>query len=95
MSYNNIIAAKQPRNTKKVEIHLIRGKSLAGIPTYAYLAVYQHRVRDLKLSLMRNATDLEKYGVIIESGFGEPDEATQRYIRNEYLVREIKEEPMN
>ncbi|MEJ0010638.1 MAG: hypothetical protein WDN72_09230 [Alphaproteobacteria bacterium] len=73
-------------NEKKTEIHLIRGKSTEGEPTYTYLAIYTHRVRDLKLSLLQKTTDLEDYGVIVASGFGEPDEATQAYIRTAYLT---------
>jgi len=88
---SNKILTKNP-NAKKVMIHLVRGKSTAGIPTYTYLAIYAHRVRDLKLSLITQATDLDKYGVILKSGIGEPDEATKRYIKESYLSGNIVQE---
>jgi hypothetical protein len=70
----------------KVEIHLVRGKSPEGNPTYAYLAIYAHRVRDFLLSLKTRHTSLKDYGVVIASGEGEPDEATKHYIQKTYSL---------
>ena len=73
------------KKSQKTEIHLIRGLSELGEQTYTYLAIYAHRARDLKLSLITKTTDLEKFGVIIKSGIGEPDDATKQYIQQTYF----------
>lgn len=74
------------KNVKpKVEIHLIRGESPHGVPTYHYLAVYSDRVRDMKLSLITKTTNLEDFGVIVASGEGEPDEETKAYIQKTFF----------
>ena len=51
---------KKP-DEKKVEIHLIRGENLEGVKRYTYLAIYSHRVRDMKLSLLTKTTDLSEF----------------------------------
>jgi len=79
------------KKSQKTEIHLIRGLSEFGEQTYTYLAIYAHRVRDLKLSLITKTTDLEKFGVILKSGIGEPDNATKQYIAKTYLNEETQQ----
>ena len=71
---------------EKIEVHLVQGKSDSGIPMYAYLAVYASQVRDLNLSLITRVTDLEKYGVILASGEGEPSDEVKQYIQKTFLV---------
>jgi hypothetical protein len=71
---------------EKIEVHLVRGKSDSGSPIYAYLAVYASQVRDLNLSLITRTTDLEKYGVILASGEGEPSNEVQQYIKEAFLA---------
>lgn len=63
-----------------LEIHLIRGTSSEGVPTYTYLALHADVVKDMQMSLMVKTTDLEEYGVVLASGEGEPDEDTRQYI---------------
>ncbi len=72
---------------KKIEIQLIRGFNTDGERVYIYLALYKHRVRDLKLALMTKTTSPEDFGVIIASGEGEPDEETENYIHETYFAK--------
>lgn len=71
---------------EKIEVHLVRGKGDSGIHIYAYLAVYASQVRDLNLSLITRTTDLEKYGVMLASGEGEPSDEIKQYIQDTFLV---------
>jgi len=71
---------------EKIEVHLVRGKGDSGIHIYAYVAVYASQVRDLNLSLITRTTDLEKYGVILTSGEGEPTDKMKQYIQDTFLV---------
>ena len=66
----------------KIEIHLVYGKADDGTPNYTYLAIHASQAREMNLSLMIKTTDLEKYGVILASGEGEPSEETKSYIQS-------------
>jgi len=70
---------------EKIEVHLVQGKDDDGISIYAYLAIYANQVRDLNLSLITRTTDLEKYGVILASGEGEPTDEVRQYIQEKFL----------
>lgn len=85
MTFNTLIASHLKSDSNKTEIHLIRGLSESGEQIYTYLAIYAHRVRDLKLSLITKTTDLEEFGVILKSGIGEPDNSTKKYIAETYI----------
>lgn len=76
----------QKGEKEKIEVHLVQGQDDSGAPMYVYLAVYASQVRDLNLSLITRTTDLEKYGVILASGEGEPSTEVKRYIQETFLM---------
>jgi len=71
----------RPAAPDPIEIHLIQGSDEAGEVAWYYLAICGSLVKSLFISLKCRTTDIEKYGVILASGFGEPDEDTKNYIR--------------
>ena len=63
-----------------IRIQLIRSRDDDDRPTYFYLALHQTSEKPLFISLKCKTTDLERYGAILTSGYGEPDEDTRAYI---------------
>lgn len=69
---------------KTVCILLVRGESPDGEPIYAYVGVRADKM-DAFMEAQKNDTFFpEDYGVIIESGEGEPSDEVKEKMRTEY-----------
>jgi hypothetical protein len=69
---------------KTVCILLVRGESGAGTPIYAYVAVRADRLPAFMEAQQSGTFFPEDFGVIIESGEGEPDDSTRKKMEEEY-----------
>jgi tetratricopeptide (TPR) repeat protein len=79
---------RPPFNPERaVAVVLVRGPSADGIPIYAYVAVRSDRLVDLHEAEKRPAFFPDEYGVIIESGEGEPSEEVKQRMTREYGFR--------
>ena len=69
---------------KTVCILLVRGENDDGQPIYAYVGVRADRLEDFMQAQNSGTFYPEEYGVIIESGEGEPSEDVKEKMRKEY-----------
>lgn len=69
---------------KTVCILLVRGENPDGGAIYAYVAVRADKLEAFMQAQQSGVFYPEDYGVIIESGEGEPDEATRKKMEDEY-----------
>lgn len=86
MNLSNSTISSHPHDP--IEIHLVHGNDEHGGRAYYYVAVHRSMVKDLFISLKCKTTDIELHGVILASGFGEPDEETMEYISTMLLADE-------
>ncbi len=76
---------KQSSDGEAVEVVLVQGDNQQNSRCYAYIAIVASLIRDLEISLKIRTTNLEDFGVILISGSGSPDNATQAHITERYL----------
>ncbi len=69
---------------KTVCVLLVRGENEGGAPIYAYLAVRADRLQDFIRAQNSGAFSPEDYGVIIESGEGEPAVEVRQRMERDY-----------
>ena len=69
---------------KTVCILLVRGESPEGKPIYAYVAVRADRLESFMEAQRKGVFYPEDYGVIVESGEGEPSEEVRKKMEQEY-----------
>jgi len=74
-----------------IEIHRVDGEDEHGRQAYYYVAIHRSQAKNLFVSLKLKTTNIEQYGVILTSGFGEPDEETQAYIRTFLVADPVNE----
>tara|TARA_B100001179_G_C18309033_1_gene282935 strand:+ start:94 stop:462 length:369 start_codon:yes stop_codon:yes gene_type:complete len=69
---------------KTVCILLVRGENADGGPIFAYVGVRADRLEEFMAAQEDGTFYPEEYGVIIESGEGEPSEEVKAKMRDEY-----------
>jgi hypothetical protein len=69
---------------KTVCILLMRGTNPAGERLYAYVAVRADRLQDFMAAQTQPSFVLEEYGVVLESGLGEPSLEVQEKMQKDY-----------
>ncbi len=69
---------------KTVCILLVRGESAEGQPIYAYVGVPLNRLEEFMTAQMSRPFFPEDYGVIIESGEGEPNDDVRERMEKDY-----------
>ncbi len=69
---------------KTVCILLVRGENPDGGGIFAYVAVRADKLESFMAAQQSGVFYPEDYGVIIESGEGEPDEETRKKMEDEY-----------
>jgi hypothetical protein len=63
---------------------LVRGESPEGAPIYAYVALMQHRMAAFLEAQANGTLYPQEFGVVIESGEGEPPEDLRRHMEATY-----------
>lgn len=69
---------------KTICMLLVRGESPEGQSIYAYVAVRADKLEDFMKAQKSGMFHPDDYGVIVESGEGEPDEEVRRRMEEEY-----------
>lgn len=69
---------------KTVCVLLVRGESPDGGSIYAYIAVRADKLQDFMRAQQSSTFYPEDYGVIIESGTGEPSDEVRQKMEKEY-----------
>jgi hypothetical protein len=77
---------EKSKKSQKVCILLVRGENYSGTPFFAYVAVLEDNVEAFMIAQSMENFYPEDYGVIIESGEGEPSEEIRNKIKDEYGV---------
>lgn len=69
---------------KTVCVLLVRGEDPDGQPIYAYVAVRADKLEEFMAAQKSGIFYPEEYGIIVESGSGEPTEEVRRKMETEY-----------
>lgn len=69
---------------KTVCVLLVRGEATDGTPLYAYVGVRADKLQEFMEAQQQGAFYPEKFGVIIESGTGEPSEEVRAKMERDY-----------
>ncbi len=69
---------------KTICVLLVRGTSQAGQPLFAYVGVRADHLDAFMAAQAQPNFDPEQYGIIIESGEGEPSQDIRRKMEKEY-----------
>lgn len=69
---------------KTVCILLVRGENEAGGKIFAYVALRADKMEEFMKAQQRGTFFPEEYGIVIESGEGEPSEAIREKMTKEY-----------
>jgi tetratricopeptide (TPR) repeat protein len=75
---------RQQRNAHTVHVLLVRGESPSGDGIYAYVAVRADKLEAFMESQKQPPFFPDEYGIIIESGEGEPSEEVKQRMTREY-----------
>ncbi len=79
-----LTASEQVIAEKTVCILLVRGESPDGMKIYAYVAIRADKLEAF-VEAQKNGTFYpEDYGIVVESGEGEPSEAVKKKMTEEY-----------
>lgn len=81
---NELTRSEQMIAEKTVCILLVRGDNPDGGKIYAYVAVRADKLADFMEAQKSGMFYPEDYGVIVESGEGEPSEEVRRKMETEY-----------
>jgi hypothetical protein len=69
---------------KTVCVLLMRGTNPAGERIYAYVAVRADRLQEFMVAKAQSSFVLEDYGLVVETGMGEPSSEVQEKMQREY-----------
>lgn len=69
---------------KTVCVLLVRGEDPDGQPIYAYVAVRADKLEDFMAAQQSGIFYPEEYGIIVESGSGEPTDEVKKRMETEY-----------
>lgn len=69
---------------KTVCVLLVRGEGLDGVPIYAYVGIRADKLQDFMVAQAQGTFYPEEYGVVIESGAGEPSLDVRTRMEKEY-----------
>lgn len=81
---SKLTASEQIIAEKTVCILLIRGENAEGEKLYAYIAVRADRLQDFMEAQKSGTFFPEDYGMILESGVGEPSDEVKAKMTKEY-----------
>ncbi len=81
---NKLSRSEQILAEKTVCILLVRGESPENTPIYAYVAVRADRLEEFMTAQNSGMFYPEDYGVIIESGDGEPEQDVRERMERDY-----------
>lgn len=81
---NKLTKSEQMLAEKTVCILLVRGENPDGKPIFAYVAVRADKLEDFMEAQKSGMFYPEDYGVIIESGEGNPSKETMEKMETEY-----------
>lgn len=69
---------------KTVCVLLVRGEDTTGKPIFAYVGVRADKLKPFMEAQAKGLFYPEEFGVIVESGFGEPDAEVRARMEKEY-----------